>query len=74
MYVPTTPVPTSGYFLIVPEEEVTELDWSAEQALQAIVSAGLTAPPEIRYYRPSPAADIKPVGAPATSNIPPADP
>jgi uncharacterized membrane protein len=33
VYVPTTPVPTSGYFLLVPEEEVTELDWSPEQTL-----------------------------------------
>jgi hypothetical protein len=45
------PVPTSGYFLIVPEEEVAELNWSPEQALQAIISAGLTAPPEVRYFK-----------------------
>ena len=50
VYVPTTPVPTSGYFLLVPEEEVTELNWSSEQALQAIISAGLTAPTEVGYY------------------------
>jgi uncharacterized membrane protein len=57
VYVPTTPVPTSGYFLIVPEEEVTELNWSPEQALQAIISAGLTAPPEVRYFKTILAAD-----------------
>ena len=51
VYVPTTPVPTSGYFLLVPEEEVMELNWSSEQALQAIISAGLTAPPEVRYFK-----------------------
>jgi uncharacterized membrane protein len=50
VYVPTTPVPTSGYFLMVPEEEVTELNWGPDQALQAIISAGLTAPPEVRYF------------------------
>ena len=50
VYVPTTPVPTSGYFLIVPEDEVTELDWSPEQALQTIISGGLTAPPQVRYF------------------------
>jgi uncharacterized membrane protein len=54
VYVPTTPVPTSGYFLIVPEEEVSELDWGPDQALQAIISAGLTAPPEVRYFRARP--------------------
>jgi len=51
VYVPTTPVPTSGYFLLVPEEDVTELNWSSEQALQAIISAGITAPPEVGYYK-----------------------
>src|SRR5215831_11004891 len=42
VYVPTTPVPTSGFFLMVPEEEATDLNWSTEQALQAIISGGLT--------------------------------
>jgi uncharacterized membrane protein len=50
VYVPTTPVPTSGFFLMVPEEEVTELNWSTEQTLQAIISGGLTAPPEVSYF------------------------
>lgn len=57
VYVPTTPVPTSGYFLIVPEEDVTELNWTPEETLQAIISAGLTTPPEVRYFR---AADRAP--------------
>jgi len=52
LYVPTTPIPTSGFFLVVPEEEVTELNWSTEQTLQAIMSGGLTAPPEVRFYKP----------------------
>jgi uncharacterized membrane protein len=51
VYVPTTPVPTSGYFLLVPEEDVTEPNWSPEQAVQAIISGGLMAPPEVRYFR-----------------------
>jgi uncharacterized membrane protein len=55
VYVPTTPVPTSGYFLLVPEEETVELSWTPEEALQAIISGGLTAPPEVRYYRNQPA-------------------
>jgi uncharacterized membrane protein len=51
VYVPTTPVPTSGFFLLVPEEEVTELNWDSEQTLQAIMSGGLTAPAEVSYYK-----------------------
>jgi uncharacterized membrane protein len=68
VYVPTTPVPTSGYFLLVPEEEVTELNWSSEQALQAIISAGITAPPEVGYYKTRVAAE----GTPVTTLVPPA--
>lgn len=50
VYVPTTPVPTSGYFLLFPEEDVTELNWTYEQALQAIISGGLTSPEVVSYY------------------------
>lgn len=51
VYVPTTPVPTSGYFLLVPEESVVELNWTSEEALQTIISGGLTVPPDVRYYK-----------------------
>jgi uncharacterized membrane protein len=63
VYVPTTPMPTSGYFLLVPEEKVTELDWSVEQTLQAIVSGGLTTPPEVHYFKSSPLTEISPVAS-----------
>jgi len=56
VYVPTTPVPTSGFFLMVPEEDTTELNWDIHQTLQAIISGGLTAPPEVTYYRSAMAA------------------
>jgi uncharacterized membrane protein len=49
VYVPTTPIPTSGFFLLVPEDEVTELNWNTEQTLQAVVSGGLTCPREVSY-------------------------
>jgi uncharacterized membrane protein len=68
VYVPTTPVPTSGYFLLVPEDEVTELDWGPEVALQTIISAGLTAPAEVRYSRaPSANGAALPVVAPGAN-------
>ena len=50
VYVPTTPVPTSGYFLLVPEEDTLDPGWTMEQALQAIISGGLTCPQEVRFY------------------------
>lgn len=44
VYVPTSPNPTSGYFLLVPEHEVTSIDISVEEAMKLIVSGGLCSP------------------------------
>jgi uncharacterized membrane protein len=63
VYVPTTPMPTSGYFLMVPEEEVTELNWDSEQTLQAIMSGGLAAPPNVSYFKMNTAIENKPLAA-----------
>lgn len=41
VYVPTSPNPTSGYFLLVPEREVESVDMSVEEAMKLIVSGGL---------------------------------
>ena len=46
VYVPTTPNPTGGYFLIVPRAEVRELDMSVDQALTYIISMGAVVPDE----------------------------
>jgi uncharacterized membrane protein len=59
VYVPTTPIPTSGYMLLIPEEEVTELNWSLEDTVQTVVSFGITAPQQVRYHRrPTQTEDI----------------
>jgi uncharacterized membrane protein len=44
VFVPTTPNPTSGFFMIVPKDSVIELSISVEDALKHIVSMG-TVPP-----------------------------
>jgi uncharacterized membrane protein len=44
VYVPTTPNPTSGFFLIVPKSETVELDMTVDAALKYIVSMGVVAP------------------------------
>jgi uncharacterized membrane protein len=46
VYVPTTPNPTSGYFIIFPEHEVIQLDMSVEDAFTLIISGGIVNPPE----------------------------
>jgi len=44
IYVPTTPNPTGGYFVMVPREAVIELDMSVDEALKYIISMGVAAP------------------------------
>ena len=45
VYVPTTPNPTSGFFLMLPRTETIELAMSVDEALKYIVSMGVVAPP-----------------------------
>lgn len=40
VFLPTTPNPTSGYLILVPREEVIELDMNVEQGLKIVISAG----------------------------------
>ena len=43
VYIPTTPLPASGYLLLVPDEEITFTDITVEEAMKIIVSGGLLA-------------------------------
>jgi uncharacterized membrane protein len=45
VYVPTTPNPTSGFFLMVPRADVIELRMSVDEALKYVISMGVVAPP-----------------------------
>ena len=49
IYVPTTPNPTSGFFLMLPRAETIELDMSVDEALKYIVSMGVVSPPTHLY-------------------------
>ncbi|TFW30444.1 DUF502 domain-containing protein [Duganella callida] len=44
VYVPTTPNPTSGFFLMLAKKDVVELDMTVDAALKYIVSMGVVAP------------------------------
>lgn len=46
VFVPTTPNPTSGFYLLIPEEELIFLDMSVEDAFKLIISGGIVAPKE----------------------------
>lgn len=46
VFVPTTPNPTAGFLLLIPEQEVRRLDMTVEQGMKFIVSLGLVPMPE----------------------------
>ncbi len=45
VYVPTTPNPTGGYFVMVARSKVVELDMSVDEALKYVISMGVVSPP-----------------------------
>ena len=45
VYVPTTPNPTSGFFLMMPRADVVALRMSVDEALKYVISMGVVAPP-----------------------------
>jgi uncharacterized membrane protein len=46
VYVPTTPNPTSGFFLMMPRADVLQLRMSVDEALKYVISMGVVAPGE----------------------------
>ncbi|MDC9727031.1 MAG: DUF502 domain-containing protein [Candidatus Thioglobus sp.] len=44
IYVPTTPNPTSGFFIMLPKSDVIELDMSVDEAFKLIISTGVVEP------------------------------
>ncbi|HEV3240039.1 MAG TPA: DUF502 domain-containing protein [Casimicrobiaceae bacterium] len=63
VYVPTTPNPTSGYFVMLPRARVHELDITVDEALKYIISMGVVAP------RPHGGAAAPALGAPAAQTL-----
>ena len=45
IFVPTTPNPTSGFMILVPRQEVTELEMSVGEGMKMIISGGAVVPP-----------------------------
>ena len=44
VFIPTTPNPTSGFFMMLPRQHVIELDMSVDNALKYIISMGVVVP------------------------------
>jgi uncharacterized membrane protein len=52
LYVPTTPNPTSGFFIMVPQADIRPLGMSVDEALKYIISMGVVAPPSVAASAP----------------------
>ena len=46
VFVPTTPNPTSGFYILIPEDELVILNMTVEDAFKLIISGGIFSPPE----------------------------
>ncbi len=46
VFVPTTPNPTSGFFIMIPKQETMISEMSVEEGIKMVISGGLIAPPE----------------------------
>ena len=68
-FLPTTPNPTSGYYLLVPENEIHEVDLTVEEAFKLVMSAGLVNPAEPAG---TPRSSSTPIPPPLTRTGPPA--
>jgi len=69
-FLPTTPNPTSGFYLLVPDSEVIEIGLSVEEAFKLVMSAGLVAPDEFDREPTPPQSAPTPVEPESEPEIP----
>jgi len=72
VFIPTTPNPTSGFLLLIPNKEIVRLDMSVEDAVKLIVSGGILVPPYPAEPSaiPVPSADVPATDLPADTHLP----
>ncbi len=54
VFISTTPNPTTGYMQIIPLEDVSETDWSVEEAVKLLMSGGILSPATVPFDRVRP--------------------
>jgi uncharacterized membrane protein len=69
VYVPTTPNPTGGYFLMLPRSQVRELDMTVDEALKYIISMGVVAPRAQARGTKGDAGALPPLAAPQATEV-----
>lgn len=71
VFIPSTPNPTTGYFLLLPEEDLIETNLSVEAAFSMIVSGGIAEVVNDRTVRmPGAASDAKVASSSARTDLP----
>jgi uncharacterized membrane protein len=58
IYIPTTPNPTGGYFVMVPREDVRELEMSVDEGLKMLLSMGAVVP-DVEHPAVNPLAEVE---------------
>ena len=53
LFIPTTPNPTSGFFVLIPKKDAFELDISVEDAFKLVISAGVVTPDSVKIKNQS---------------------
>ena len=51
IFISTTPNPTTGYMQVVPLDEVSETNWTVEEAVKLLMSGGVLSPPTVAFDR-----------------------
>ena len=51
IFIPTTPNPTSGFLLYLPDEDIVETDLTIEEGMKLIVSGGILVPAQLEFYK-----------------------
>jgi uncharacterized membrane protein len=50
IFIPTTPNPTSGFLIYLPESDIIETDMDIEEGMKLIVSGGILVPEHLEFY------------------------
>jgi len=66
IFIPTTPNPTSGWFLIIPESDTIRLDMSVEEAFKILISGGVVLPESPPQNLRKPALNANSFASPST--------
>ncbi len=59
IFIPTTPNPTSGFLIYLPESDIVDTSLTVEEGMKLIVSGGILVPEEIEFSRKEIASNVK---------------